>query len=140
MPWGVSWRVNILETTAYDGLHKVKTAMSELAKEKEPLVAAANEMEINMNGIALLVLRYLNTVDPKYRQRVEKDEQDFKRFGSVDILRISSHAENNRREMLEAIPNSNACRHGVWRERPGARADSLRLTAEIRLSIRARWR
>jgi CHASE3 domain sensor protein len=34
----------------YDGLHKVKTAMLELAEEKEPLVAATNEMEINMTG------------------------------------------------------------------------------------------
>jgi CHASE3 domain sensor protein len=34
----------------YDGLHKVKTAMLELPEEKEPLVAATNEMEINMTG------------------------------------------------------------------------------------------
>jgi hypothetical protein len=66
--------------TVYDGLHKVKMAMIELAEEKEPLVTATNEMEINMNGIAMLVLRYLNVTDPRYRQRVERDEQDFKRF------------------------------------------------------------
>lgn len=64
----------------YDGLHKVKMAMIELAEEKEPLVAATNEMEINLNGIAMLVLRYLNTTNPRYRQRVERDERDFKRF------------------------------------------------------------
>jgi signal transduction histidine kinase len=66
--------------TVYDGLHKVKRAMIELAEEKEPLVSATNEMEINMNGIAMLVLRYLNNPNPRYRQRAEKDEQDFKRF------------------------------------------------------------
>ena len=66
--------------TVYDGLHKVKRAMIELAEEKEPLVRATNEMEINMNGVAMLVLRYLNNPNPRYRQRAEKDEQDFKRF------------------------------------------------------------
>jgi signal transduction histidine kinase len=66
--------------TVYDGLHKVQRAMIELAEEREPLVRATNEMEINMNGIAMLVLRYLNNPNPRYRQRVEKDEQDFKRF------------------------------------------------------------
>jgi CHASE3 domain sensor protein len=64
----------------YDGLHKVQMAMVELAEAREPLVTAANEMEINMNGIAMLVLRYLNTTNPNYRRRVERDEQDFKRF------------------------------------------------------------
>ncbi|HEX9871918.1 MAG TPA: HAMP domain-containing protein, partial [Candidatus Tectomicrobia bacterium] len=64
----------------YEGLHKVKVAIVELAEEKEPLVAATNEMEININEIAILVLRYLNTPNPRYRQRVKKDEQDFKRF------------------------------------------------------------
>jgi signal transduction histidine kinase len=64
----------------YDGLNKVKTAMIELAEVKEPIVAAGNEMEINMNGIGMSVLRYLNTPDPRYRRRVARDEQDFKRF------------------------------------------------------------
>jgi hypothetical protein len=66
--------------TVYDGLQKVKSAMIELAEEKEPLVEAANEMEINMNEIAILVLRYLNTIDRRYRRRVEKDVRDFRRF------------------------------------------------------------
>ena len=64
----------------YNGLHKVKAAMIELAEVKEPIVAAANEMEINMNGIGMSVLRYLHNMDPRYRRRVERDEQDFKRF------------------------------------------------------------
>jgi signal transduction histidine kinase len=64
----------------YDGLHKVKVAMVELAEEKEPLVAATNEMEININEIAILVLRYLNITNPRYHQRVEKDQQDFTRY------------------------------------------------------------
>jgi CHASE3 domain sensor protein len=64
----------------YDGLHKVKVAMVELAEEKEPLVAATNEMEININEIAILVLRYLNITNPRYRQRVEKDQQDSTRY------------------------------------------------------------
>jgi signal transduction histidine kinase/CHASE3 domain sensor protein len=64
----------------YDGLHTVQMAMIELAEAREPLVTAANEMEINMNGIAMLVLRYLNTANPNYRRRVERDERDFKQF------------------------------------------------------------
>jgi hypothetical protein len=33
-----------------------------------------------MNGMAMAVLRYLNTDDTKYRQRMEKDEKDYKKF------------------------------------------------------------
>jgi CHASE3 domain sensor protein len=64
----------------YNGLNKVKIAMIELADIKKPLNIAANEMEINMNGITMGVLTYLQTTDPKYRQRVEKDAIDFKYF------------------------------------------------------------
>ena len=64
----------------YAGLYKVKMAMLELAEEKEPLMAATNEMEINMNGIAMLVLRYMNTINPRYRQRVEKTNETSSNF------------------------------------------------------------
>ena len=66
--------------TVYDGLNKVKRAMIKLAEEKEPLVTATNEMEININGMAIGVLRYLNSSYPRYRQHVARDERDFKRF------------------------------------------------------------
>jgi CHASE3 domain sensor protein len=64
----------------YNGLNEVKIAMTELADIKKPLSTAAHEMEINMNGIAMGVLNYLQTTDPKYRQHVEKDTVDFERF------------------------------------------------------------
>jgi CHASE3 domain sensor protein len=64
----------------YNGLNKVKMSIIELTDEKEPVLTAANEMEINMNGIAVVVLRYLNTTNPRYRQRMKKDEEDYRQF------------------------------------------------------------
>jgi hypothetical protein len=67
--------ISVIGTVAmilvYGGLRKVKIAMLELAEEKELLMAATNEMEINMNGIAMLVFKYMNTPNPRYRQRVD---------------------------------------------------------------------
>ena len=64
----------------YRGLSVLHKAMHELADVKEPISAAAYEMEINVNGIGLGVLKYLDTADPTYRELVADDEKDFEHF------------------------------------------------------------
>jgi signal transduction histidine kinase len=66
----------------YRGLSVLQQAMHELADSKEPISAAAYEMEINVNGIGLGVLKYLDTANPAYRKLVEDDERDFEFFHS----------------------------------------------------------
>ena len=64
----------------YGALRTARKAMHEVAEVEEPTSAAAYEMEINVIGTGLGVLKYLDTGDPQYRDRVEKDEADFVRF------------------------------------------------------------
>ena len=74
------------------GLRSVKRAMEDLADNKEPSSAAAYEMEINIKGIGLAVLSYLDSPDPLYRHRVNKDQSDFERF-HAKYLQLSSQAK-----------------------------------------------
>ena len=64
----------------YGALRTAQKAMHEVAEVEEPTSAAAYEMEINVIGAGLGVLKYLDTGDPQYRDRVEKGEADFVRF------------------------------------------------------------
>ncbi len=61
-------------------LRTIEKDLTEITTVEEPTSAAAYEMEINVIGTGLGVLKYLDTGDPRYRLRVEKDEADFERF------------------------------------------------------------
>jgi PAS domain S-box-containing protein len=58
----------------------VNDAFNEIARVEEPTSAAAYEMEINVIGSSMAVLRYVETGDPQYRRRVEKDRTNPDRF------------------------------------------------------------
>jgi signal transduction histidine kinase len=82
---GVAFAVILLVGTLsmliiYRGLSILQQALHELADIKEPISAAAYEMEINVNGMALGVMKYLDSADPTYRELVHDDERDFERF------------------------------------------------------------
>ena len=64
----------------YGALRTAQRAMHEVAEVEEPTSAAAYEMEINVIGAGLGVLKYLDTGDPQFLARMEKDEADFERF------------------------------------------------------------
>lgn len=66
--------------SAYLGLARVDRAVRQMAEAEGPASAAAYEMEINVNGIGLAVLVYLESGDPRARLRVDDDHQDFKHF------------------------------------------------------------
>jgi len=76
----------------YYGLAALRGGMHELMEVKEPGSAAAYEMEINVNGIALGVLKYLESADPQYRRLVEDDQSDFERF-HAKYLHLSRSGE-----------------------------------------------
>jgi hypothetical protein len=62
------------------GLRAVHRAMHTVTEVAEPISAAAYEMEINVVGTGLGVLKYLETGSSFHRERVVKDTADFARF------------------------------------------------------------
>ncbi|MBA2409900.1 MAG: HAMP domain-containing protein [Gammaproteobacteria bacterium] len=64
----------------YRGLSTVDKAVDKLAEVEEPTSLAAYEMEINVNGMGLAVLKYLDDADPLYRAWAADDKADFSRF------------------------------------------------------------
>ena len=54
--------------------------VDQIVSVEEPISAAAHEMEINVLGAGLGVLRYVETGAPEHRARVVKDGNDFARF------------------------------------------------------------
>lgn len=76
----------------YRGLSALQQAIHELADVREPTSAAAYEMEINVNGIGLGVLKYLDNADPTYRELVQDDEKDFEYF-HAKYLRLAHTQE-----------------------------------------------
>ena len=69
----------------------VDEKVREITEVAEPTRAAAYEMEINVIGTGLEVLKYLQTGDDIHRQRVTEDEADFERFKTqYDLLAETS--------------------------------------------------
>lgn len=64
----------------YNGLRTLQRTVHTLFLVEEPTAAAAYEMEINVLGVGMGVLRYLETPEPENRQRVDNDNQDFRQF------------------------------------------------------------
>ena len=58
----------------------VDEKVREITEVEQPTSAAAYEMEINVIGTGLGVLKYLQTEDEIHRRRVANDEADFGRF------------------------------------------------------------
>jgi hypothetical protein len=64
----------------YRGLGIVTADLQKLANLEEPLNASTYEMEINVNGMGLHVLKYLDTGEEHYRAQVTDDNNDFTGF------------------------------------------------------------
>lgn len=64
----------------YRNLVIVKRDVQTLADIEQPTSLAAYEMEINVNGMGLAVLKYLDDADPFYRAKVSVDRTDFNAF------------------------------------------------------------
>lgn len=64
----------------YRGLGIVTAELHKLANLEEPLNASTYEMEINVNGIGLEVLKYIATGNGYYRSQANHDNTDFGGF------------------------------------------------------------
>jgi signal transduction histidine kinase len=64
----------------YGGLRDLQQTVHTLYLVEEPTAAAAYEMEINVLGFGMGVLRYLETPSPRNRERAEDDDHDFRQF------------------------------------------------------------
>lgn len=67
----------------FAGLLSVASELDKLSEDEHRMTAAAYEMEVNVNGIGLAALKYLDKPDPKYRNWVTEDERDFERFSAI---------------------------------------------------------
>lgn len=72
--------LGLLELALQRNQRVVESFIREIAPVEEPTSAAAYEMEINVIGIGLDVQKYLATGDLQHRERVTKDEADFRHF------------------------------------------------------------
>jgi len=79
----------------YGGLSTLQKSVHKLADIEEPAAAAAYEMEINVLGLGMGVLKYLDSHDPRDRQRVRKDQADFENFHAeyVRLAKTPRHRE-----------------------------------------------
>jgi PAS domain S-box-containing protein len=59
---------------------QVEAQVARMTQLYTPAAAAAFEMEINVNGTGMAVFQYVDSGDPQYRARVEKDAADFANF------------------------------------------------------------
>lgn len=64
----------------YGGLSEVRQALGQFTDVKEPIHSATHEMEINVNGLALAVLKYRIEPSPQHLRDIEEDERDFEVF------------------------------------------------------------
>lgn len=78
----------------YRSLNVVDRNVQSLARVEQPLILAAYEMEINMNGIGLEVLKYLSTRNRRYRDLAIKDFGDFDEFHASWRKLITSDEEH----------------------------------------------
>lgn len=79
----------------YRGLDLVAQHMRKLAEIEEPASAAAYEMEINVNGMGMAVLKYLNNSRPIYRDWAEQDQVDFEKYHAryLTLIRTPKEAQ-----------------------------------------------
>lgn len=75
------------------GLKSVTRSLEEMSDDKEPRSAAVYEMEINVNGFGLAVLKYQYRADPRFRALAEEDERDFARFHALFMTLADSPQE-----------------------------------------------
>jgi signal transduction histidine kinase len=82
------------------GLDEVEAALHRLAAVKGPTSAAAYEMELNVNGMGLAVLKYLATRRPEYREWAQKDESDFEHYHATYLQLVRGERERALGERL----------------------------------------
>lgn len=75
----------------FASLGRIDRAAAELAHVEQPLSAAAYEMEVNLNGLALATHEYVQSRDPQSRAAIAEDTADFRRH-HASYVRLCSDA------------------------------------------------
>lgn len=78
---------------SYRALTDVRSEVDNLARLRHPLMAAAHEIEVNVNGLGLAVLAYLERPRPAYREWAGDDIRDIERFLQVYASLAPSEGE-----------------------------------------------
>ncbi|MEY2689510.1 MAG: hypothetical protein RL375_3709 [Pseudomonadota bacterium] len=81
-----------------NALFDVRAEVDKLARHRQPMTISTHKIEVNVNGIGLAVLAYLESARPDYRAWVEHDRQDIDRLMST----YSSLADSERERQLGA--------------------------------------
>src|SRR5918999_1233267 len=90
-------------TLIYRGLSIVAANAHKLANIEEPLNASTYEMEINVNGMGLEVLKYLATGQEYYRSQVIRDNDDFNDFHRQYMALAKTKNERQLGEKIRAL-------------------------------------
>jgi signal transduction histidine kinase len=85
------------------GSRPAEDQMGKLSDKERRMTAAAYEMEVNINGIGVAALRYLDTPDPKYRDWVREDEKNFRRSVAVYAELVNTPEEQRLRETVTTL-------------------------------------
>lgn len=74
-------------------LSDVRAEVDKLARHRQPMTISTHKIEVDVNGIGLAVLAYLDSARPDYRAWVEHDRQDIDR-----LMRTYSNLADSERE------------------------------------------
>jgi len=87
----------------YRSANSSATALRLVGEKGHPISAAAYGLEINVVGTGLRVMNYMHTSLPEYRQRLEKDENDFARFKAQYAGFAETHQEKQLVDRIAAL-------------------------------------
>jgi signal transduction histidine kinase len=87
----------------YRGLGEIEHALHRLAAVEAPLNAAAYELELNVNGAGLAVLKYLATRRPEYRAWAQDDEEDFAHYHGAYLQLVRTDHERGLGNQVGAL-------------------------------------
>lgn len=77
-------------------LHSLEERVDRITLQAGPLHEAAQEMEINVNGVGMAVVSYLHNGEAAQRSRVDKDIDDFHRY-KAEYDRLAESATQRER-------------------------------------------
>lgn len=84
-------------------LRAIDRLVDQVITIEEPTKTAAHEMEINVLGTGLGVWKYLATGAAEHRERVKKDERDFRRFRAEYDRLTSTTIERELGQRIDAL-------------------------------------
>ena len=118
-----------------NNLNRIDSDLTEMNTVKEPLSAAAYEMEINVIGTGMGIFKYLETADPAHRERVAKDHADFVRFkAEYDRLAATPKEKEMGSEVGRLYQEYHSLGDGLMAKKDAQEALFVRISANFKMS------